>query len=60
METKNRERKRSALLIRCSAEEAKKIRQAAKEDHRTLSAFILNIVMRHVEVRETLKRRRGI
>jgi uncharacterized protein (DUF1778 family) len=39
---------RSALLIRCSDREATLIRSAAKHEHRTLSGYVLNAVMRRM------------
>ena len=33
---------RTALLIRCSLEEAQWIRAAARREHRTLSGYVLN------------------
>ncbi|HZR33610.1 MAG TPA: hypothetical protein VFA76_17325 [Terriglobales bacterium] len=36
--------KRTALLVRCTKEEAMAIRWAAKRERRTISAFILNAV----------------
>ena len=36
--------KRTALLVRCTKEEAVSIRWAAKRERRTISAFILNAV----------------
>jgi hypothetical protein len=39
---------RSALLIRCSREEAQKIREAARRERRTVSGYVLQLVMNHV------------
>ena len=36
---------RTALLIRCSREEADRIRSAAKRERRTVSGYVLNAVM---------------
>jgi hypothetical protein len=36
---------RSALLIRCSREEAETIRKAARREHRTVSGYVLRVVM---------------
>jgi len=33
---------RTALLIRCSVEQAEQIREAARREHRTVSGFVLN------------------
>jgi uncharacterized protein (DUF1778 family) len=41
--------KRTALLVRCTVEEAENIRQAAGKEGRTITGFILNAVMRHVQ-----------
>lgn len=41
--------KRTALLVRCTVEEAENIRQAAEKEGRTITGFILNAVMRHVQ-----------
>lgn len=40
---------RTALLICCSAEEAKTIREQAKMERRPVSNYVLNIVMRVVD-----------
>jgi len=45
---------RAALLINCSAEEALTIRELAKAEHRGISSYMLNIVMRFVDFDETL------
>jgi hypothetical protein len=45
---------RTALLISCSEEEATKIRTRAEYDFRGVSAYILNIVLRAVELDEKL------
>jgi uncharacterized protein (DUF1778 family) len=39
---------RTALLIRCTEEEAQAIREAAKQQRRTVSAFVLRAVMNRV------------
>ena len=44
--------KRTALLIRCSAEEATKTREEAAEQRRTMSAYVLNIVLRSLPYEE--------
>ena len=58
---------RTALLIRCSVEEAEKIRASAQEEGRTISAHVVRIVMRHIALREKFQldhieglRRRGL
>lgn len=39
---------RTALLVRCSEEEAEMIRDAAKRERRTISGFILNAVLNRI------------
>lgn len=39
---------RTALLVRCSEEEAEVIRDAAKHERRTISGFILNAVLNRI------------
>ena len=41
-------RMRTALLIQCSRAEAERIRSKAQSEHRTLSDYVLNIVMNHI------------
>ena len=50
--------KRTALLIRCSEEEAVAIRAAARKEGRTISAHVLRIVMQRqrVALRDRLER----
>jgi uncharacterized protein (DUF1778 family) len=43
---------RTALLIRCSKEEAEKIRDAAKRERRTLSGYVLNTILRRISNQE--------
>lgn len=45
---------RTAILISCCQEEAAKIRTRAEHDFRGVSAYVLNIVMRAVELDEKL------
>lgn len=45
---------RTALLINCSQQELEKMRACAEVQHRTLSGYVLNIVMRTVVVEENL------
>ena len=45
---------RAALLIHCSQEEASRIHEQAKLEHRTVSGYVLNIVMRAVGFEEVL------
>lgn len=50
---------RTALLIRCSVEEAELIRETARKERRTVSSFVLNCVENklkiHAAVQEQLK-----
>jgi len=46
---------RTALLIRCSKQEAAAIRAQAQAERRTISHFVLNIVLRAVESEETIE-----
>jgi uncharacterized protein (DUF1778 family) len=48
---------RAALLVRCSEEEAQIIRDAAKRERRTLSAFILHTVMSRINNAEENRHR---
>jgi uncharacterized protein (DUF1778 family) len=41
-------KQRTALLVRCSEEEAEAIRDAAKRERRTISGFILNAVLNRI------------
>lgn len=41
-------KERTALLVRCSEEEAESIREAAKRERRTISGFILNAVLNRI------------
>jgi uncharacterized protein (DUF1778 family) len=47
-------RKKTAILLRCTAEEAELIRRAAALERRTLSGFILNAVMNRLRARAEL------
>ena len=42
---------RSAILIRCNREEAELIRRIAKKEHRTVSGFALNAILKYVAER---------
>ncbi len=50
-------RKRSALLLRCTTEEADMIREAANREHRTISGYIMNVVMSRIRNRDTAVQR---
>ncbi len=43
---------RTALLIRCTKEEADRIRHEAKKERRTLSWYVINGLMNRIEARE--------
>jgi len=45
---------RTALLIRCSKEEAEKIRAAAKRERRTLSGYVLHVILNRITIQEKL------
>ena len=45
----DRKQSRTALLIRCTEEEATAIREAARRERRTVSAFVLNTVMNRIK-----------
>jgi uncharacterized protein (DUF1778 family) len=47
--------KRDALLIRCTAEEAELIRNAAQRERRTISGFILHAVMNRITTQHKLQ-----
>ena len=46
--------KAAALFIRCSEEEAERIRRAAKAERRTLSGFVLNAAFNRIQMRDKL------
>jgi uncharacterized protein (DUF1778 family) len=45
---------RTALLLRCSVEQAKIIHERAESERRTVAAYVLNVVMRAIELEERL------
>jgi uncharacterized protein (DUF1778 family) len=47
-------RNRTALLVYCSQKESEKIHSMAELEHRTLSGYVLNIVMRAVIFEEAV------
>lgn len=53
MNKKNKEL-RTALLIRCTEEEAAAIREAAKQQRRTVSALVVQAVMNRISVQQRL------
>lgn len=44
------ERRRAALVVRCTHEEAEAIRNAAQGERRTISGCILNAVMQRIAI----------
>src|SRR6266699_5672143 len=50
---------RAALLIHCSKDEAEKIREMSKLQRRTISGYVLFILMRAVQLGENLIRMRA-
>lgn len=52
---RNREEPRTTLLIRCTEEEAKAIREAAGLQRRTVSAFVLHVVMNRISIHRRLE-----
>ena len=46
--------KRAALFVRCTEEEAERIRKAARGERRTVSGYILNAVFNRIEMRDRL------
>ena len=45
---------RTALLVRCTPGEADLIREAARREHRTLSGYILNVLMSRIQHRDEM------
>ncbi len=45
---------RTAILVRCTEEEAEMIRAAAQRERRTISGFILNAIMNRLQARARL------
>lgn len=48
--------KRTALLIRCSVEEAEQIRAAARRQYRTLSGYVLHCLRNRLKVEDDLQK----
>ncbi len=48
----NPDGKRTAILVRCTEPEAAQIRQAARRERRTVSAYVIRAVMNRMRVRE--------
>jgi len=51
---------RTALLIRCSVEEAERIRAAARAERRTVSGFVLNCVQNKIHIHRAMQERFGM
>ena len=47
---------RTALLIRCSREEADRIRAAAKKQRRTLSAYVLHALNARLDIEARMEK----
>ena len=45
---------RTAVLIRCGTDEARKIRYEAEHERRTVSGYVLNILERSLQVEDSL------
>ena len=50
-------KERTALLVRCTPEEADAIRKAARRERRSISGFILNAVMNRISNQATIQQR---
>jgi uncharacterized protein (DUF1778 family) len=48
--------KRAALLVRCTEEEARQIRQAARLERRTISGYVLHAVMNRIAAQSTQRK----
>ncbi len=48
--------KKAALFVRCTEEEAARIRHGAKAERRTVSGYVLNAVMNRLEQRDKMLR----
>ncbi len=46
--------KRTALLIRCTAEEAEAVRAAARRQYRTLSGYVMHALNNRLEIEARL------
>jgi len=46
--------KKAAVFIRCTEEEAERIRHTARAERRTLSGFVLNAVFNRIAMRDRL------
>lgn len=48
---------RTALLIRCSVEEAQQIRAAARREHRTVSGYVLNCLQYTLKIESAVDKK---
>ncbi len=46
--------KKAAVFVRCTEEEAERIRRTARAERRTLSGFVLNAVFSRIAMRDRL------
>ena len=46
--------KKAAVFVRCTEEEAEKIRLSARQERRTVSGFVLNAVFNRIAMRDRL------
>jgi uncharacterized protein (DUF1778 family) len=46
---------RTALLIRCSVDEAERIRRAARSERRTVSGYVMQAVMNRLSVDQRIQ-----
>jgi uncharacterized protein (DUF1778 family) len=46
--------KKAAVFVRCTEEEAERIRRTARAERRTLSGFVLNAVFHRIAMRDRL------
>ena len=46
--------KKAAVFVRCTEEEAERIRRTAKSERRTVSGFVLNAVFNRIAMRDRL------
>lgn len=51
----NQESKRTAILVRCTEEEASLIRKAAKAERRTISGYILNGILQRIAAHDKIQ-----
>jgi len=46
--------RRTAILVRCTEQEAELIRDAARKERRTISGYIINAVLNRINIRARL------